>query len=80
MINGWHNGTVDAQFDLGPQYNRKKLDKNEDEIEYEEIIKQEQQSPSEYKIKLNHQQEYNTDLSEKYSFCNMDPEQLFQKL
>ena len=39
MINGWHNGAVDSKFNLGPQYNIKKLEKNEEEIEYEELIK-----------------------------------------
>ncbi|CAD8079651.1 unnamed protein product [Paramecium primaurelia] len=80
MINGWHNGAGDSKFDLGPQYNIKKMEKNEEEIEYEELIKQEQQSPSEYKIKLNHQDLYNNDISEKYAFSNLDNKQLLSKL
>ncbi|CAD8120699.1 unnamed protein product [Paramecium sonneborni] len=80
MINGWHNGAGDSKFDLGPLYNIKRLEKNEEEIEYQELIKQEQQSPSEYKVKLNHQDLYNSDISEKYAFSNLDSKQLYQKL
>ncbi|CAD8205410.1 unnamed protein product [Paramecium pentaurelia] len=80
MINGWYNGSGDSKFDLGPQYNTKQLEKNNEEIEYEELIKQDQQSPSEYKIKLNHQDIYNNEISEKYSFSNLETKQLLQKL
>ncbi|CAD8188216.1 unnamed protein product [Paramecium octaurelia] len=80
MINGWHNGSGDSKFDLGPQYNPKKLEKNDEEIEYEELIKQEQQSPSEYKMKINHLDLYNNEINEKYAFSNLETVQLFQKL